>query len=567
MPLQAGQTKCSVRASQNKPLIVEWTSDERGDLETLVHQNKVVPVRYVGCEMEVLEQCVAPGGYDYVPFTAKHERVTMRDEDDLYANMPIGAAALTAKLAESKQLSVDMTLVGKYESSRSAVWRDELHGQCDGATHVVVGLMTGAFELTAGGEATVGATVGVAGVGAGGKSHAERELLRSDGSDSACVGAKADDKSPPSGCGALLKIELVKLGDARTSAAECPDGTNWNGKTCLDAASTPAAAASVTTVAPATRCTSGAFDATRGCVATGKLVVYAPMEGWAAKDLQQRYHANRAATDASTLKELLGISVALARQTPQEAPQWYQRALEHWHALAKDPAGDALKGANVNYAAEADYSLVAAEADQRLKLGACPASTPGALFGQYEGGQLVTTGKWQVLATDADRIDDKLEHVARTYPAPLWIAVATARRGILYDGLRASMLTCVRGKGVDLFTPKQAALLDKLRASGRQDLIDKANEVEAAVIAAWTKKRDDEATSAGTVAVRNLAQAIVMATAFGVSHDVLKVASARFAALHAALGDSQVRSMLAGRVDPIDPDRLRTLDTVMGGLP
>src|SRR5262245_9268224 len=67
------QTKCGVTKSQARPLIVEWPSADRGDLEAQAKAG-LVAVRYVGCEMEVLPRCKAPGAYVYTPFTRKDDR-------------------------------------------------------------------------------------------------------------------------------------------------------------------------------------------------------------------------------------------------------------------------------------------------------------------------------------------------------------------------------------------------------------------------------------------------------------------------------------------------------------
>jgi hypothetical protein len=56
-----GQTKCDIVKSQDHPLVIEWPSSDRLQLKTKARQN-LVPVRYVGCEMTVLERwCGAPG--------------------------------------------------------------------------------------------------------------------------------------------------------------------------------------------------------------------------------------------------------------------------------------------------------------------------------------------------------------------------------------------------------------------------------------------------------------------------------------------------------------------------
>ncbi len=82
----------------------------------------------------------------------------MRDTDDLYSKLPLGAASLEAKLRRAGELNVDMTIVGTYDADRSNVKMEELQGDCVSATHVVTSLTVGAFDFYAGAEAQVGAT-------------------------------------------------------------------------------------------------------------------------------------------------------------------------------------------------------------------------------------------------------------------------------------------------------------------------------------------------------------------------------------------------------------------------
>jgi formylglycine-generating enzyme required for sulfatase activity len=222
------QTKCGVAKSQAHPLIVEWPSPDRLELENKVGEGLVV-VHYVGCEMQVLERCSVPARYGYHAATRAQDSVEMRDEDDLYANLPVGAAKLEAKLARSGRLTVDMNLVGRFEADRSSVRADELQGDCAGATHFVYGLTVGAFDFYAGGQAEVGGGVGVGSIGAGGHSQAERENITKVGDPAACSKASPDDKAPPAQCGALIRIEVVPLGEAKQYAPTCPSGTQWDG--------------------------------------------------------------------------------------------------------------------------------------------------------------------------------------------------------------------------------------------------------------------------------------------------------------------------------------------------
>lgn len=210
-----GEAKCGVTKSQSEPLIVEWPSTARAKLEAL-SRTGVVAVRYSGCEMEVLAACNAPGKYVYTAITSKRDRVTIRNADDLYANIPLGAAKLESKLESAGQLDVDMSVVGRYASDRQVVRPDELEGpDCAKATHVVTGLTVGAFEFFAGADATTAGGAAVGNAGAGGSMRSSKELLDSDGKMKTCDAATTSDAKPPEGCGAILRLEVVPLGQVK----------------------------------------------------------------------------------------------------------------------------------------------------------------------------------------------------------------------------------------------------------------------------------------------------------------------------------------------------------------
>src|SRR5262249_585389 len=153
--------------------------------------------------------CTVPGGYRYVGGTRMEDKVVMKDEDDLYANLPIGAAKLESKLQRSGQLTVAMNLVGRYEAERTSVRADELKGDCAGATHFVYGVTVGAFDFFAGADADVGGGVAVGPAGAGARSKLDRETLTRAGDIAACGKSSAADRTPPDGCGALIRLEVV----------------------------------------------------------------------------------------------------------------------------------------------------------------------------------------------------------------------------------------------------------------------------------------------------------------------------------------------------------------------
>jgi hypothetical protein len=223
-----GGGRCKVGETQSHPLVVEWPAADRASLEARL-QHGLVAVRAAGCDIEVLRGCQVGARYGYVGLTRKNDRVRIRNKDELYANLPLGAASLEGKLARYKGLDVEIALVGMFEAPAERTTRAELDGDCESATHVITGVQVGAFQFYAGGsgELRAGAKFGNAGVGAG--TSAEREVLSADGAPARCDAATTADQRPPEGCGALIRIELTPLPPA---VAPCPLGSSWNGESC-----------------------------------------------------------------------------------------------------------------------------------------------------------------------------------------------------------------------------------------------------------------------------------------------------------------------------------------------
>ena len=129
--------KCSIKKSGSRPLIVEWPSTDRAELESLSKRGLVV-VRYSGCEMELLSRCRVKGSYKYTAVTSQSEHITIHDADELYAQLPVGAAKLEGQLDKSGQLNVDSTVVGTFDADAGTVSRGQLEGDCGAATHVAL---------------------------------------------------------------------------------------------------------------------------------------------------------------------------------------------------------------------------------------------------------------------------------------------------------------------------------------------------------------------------------------------------------------------------------------------
>lgn len=197
----AGLGRCEIVASPLRPFIVEWSGADRGALELRLRRG-VAAVRYDGCEMTILPDCRIPGEYAYSGFTRKRDALTIRSVDELYARLPIGAPRLESRLARSRELHIDMTLVGMFEADQDAYSRAELEGRCAGATHVISGAQVGAFSFRAGVRADASGLVAAA---------ATDELLAADGTPAACEAASSADPAAPEGCRALLRLEFSPL--------------------------------------------------------------------------------------------------------------------------------------------------------------------------------------------------------------------------------------------------------------------------------------------------------------------------------------------------------------------
>lgn len=229
-----GQSKCSVGGDVSHPLVVEWAAADRASLEARLGRG-LVAVRAAGCQIEVKRYCEVRGAYQYLGLTRKNDRVKIRNADELYAQLPLGAAHLEAKLARKGELDVEIALVGMLTAA-SRPRRDQLSGDCQDATHVITGVQVGAFQFYAGGAGEIRAGGGFQQVGAGASSEAEREMLSADGQPASCDASTTKDARPPEGCGALIRIELTPIEAAAVAAAQaggCAEGTAWNGQQCV----------------------------------------------------------------------------------------------------------------------------------------------------------------------------------------------------------------------------------------------------------------------------------------------------------------------------------------------
>ncbi|MFV8749473.1 tetratricopeptide repeat protein [Nannocystaceae bacterium ST9] len=240
-----GELTCSEDQKRAEPLIVDWSSDDRTDLEVAMRDGIVV-ASYDCNSFRVLENCRAAGGYSFAGVGRKQDVVQIVGRDELHANFPIGKAKFAAALDRGSTIDVALVTVGKHRTSAFQVARPDLQGDCEGATHFVGSALVGAFAVGTGTRGHVSSVAEVFEIGdIGGSSTSEQQSLNRDGDLAACEAANPSDPSPPPQCQAILRVELVALVDTPGEPPQaggppqpkpleqvCPNGFVLEGSKC-----------------------------------------------------------------------------------------------------------------------------------------------------------------------------------------------------------------------------------------------------------------------------------------------------------------------------------------------
>ncbi len=219
--IKRGQCNAS-SASHLSPMVVDWDTPDRAKIEAL-SRDGVMAISYVDCNIRVLPQCHAPGKYRYMPTTLAHDTERISSADDLYVKLPFTAISLQGTLSRAGTLAVAMSIVGQYQAERREINDVDLIGSCDGVTHVVVALTTGAFTFAAGARAEVKADASAGVFGAGDQSSVAEQTLRTDGFERACQQSTLSDIAPPAGCGAIVRLEMMPLPGTQRKMAVAED--------------------------------------------------------------------------------------------------------------------------------------------------------------------------------------------------------------------------------------------------------------------------------------------------------------------------------------------------------
>ena len=213
--------KCSVAMSQSRPLVTEWPASEKSRLEALIARGGVA-VSYSGCEMRLIESCTFSGNYTFQKTTLAVDQVEIRDEDELYGKLPLGAVRLEGDLKRAGRLAVKTTVAGQYLLSGGPA-NLPTSGACAEATHIITGMSVGAFKLLAGGKVSGSAGVSTSGVGVGSSGAREEVTLTEAGSEKSC--AESQGNEAPAQCRSPIQLFLQKIRSSDPPGLQRPTST------------------------------------------------------------------------------------------------------------------------------------------------------------------------------------------------------------------------------------------------------------------------------------------------------------------------------------------------------
>ncbi len=188
--------KCEEAAKgHDRPFVVEWDATDLASFEAKAARDTIF-VKYEGCKMVVLDRCsdgqIAGklGAYGTPQFTSGTvQGFEMKNEGDLYAKLPLGAATLSGRVQAGESLSLKYFVSGVAQNTRDAIYTSDLKTNpgCAGATHFVWAYNLGAFELGSAANSSGEVQGSVAGVGgAGGKKSHEEKAVSSGGKLTSC---------------------------------------------------------------------------------------------------------------------------------------------------------------------------------------------------------------------------------------------------------------------------------------------------------------------------------------------------------------------------------------------
>ena len=215
-------TSCKGLSDEPQLLTLDWDDTLRIDLEQGMKKGVVV-VKYDCDGFKVLRDCDLQGTYEFAGFSQAKTIAKIDDQDQLEANLPIGAAKMSGEIKRGSTIDLVYIAVGQQSTTVHDVPATRLAGKCEGATHTVRSANVGAFAVTTGTKGQVNAAVEVLSRGASGSSTSAKSLERENGELAACDGASDSSPEPTAKCKALVQLLLSPIGGKASDTEEASD--------------------------------------------------------------------------------------------------------------------------------------------------------------------------------------------------------------------------------------------------------------------------------------------------------------------------------------------------------
>ena len=259
--------QCTEIPERGTPLIVDWGSHQKADLEEIMRSDIAV-VSY-DCEtLELLPDCRVQGTYGWMGSELKQDVVSLAGLGEIAANLPTSKVTLQGSITRESVLDLGLVQVGKFRSAVRSTTRAALQGEpdeCARATHYVRGAYVGAFALRNDTFGQVSTAAELFKFSAGAKSESSGSVVRTDGDPGRCSAADLSSTRPPPGCGGILRLELKAITDGPQALlpedadfSDCPAGlVEVDGKCTLAATATTHVCASTDAVDCKAQCDLG----------------------------------------------------------------------------------------------------------------------------------------------------------------------------------------------------------------------------------------------------------------------------------------------------------------------
>ncbi len=209
-----GRSTIKAVEGASSPLVVDWKSEERADLEEAIHDGVAI-VAWDDKGLRLLKRCKLAGDYGYLPVQVKKDVVRLETADEVRASLPLGGLGIVGKIGggfeKGTTLDIALAMVGKRRTTWNDVKRDDLKGTCEGATHYIRAILVGAFTMKTGTTGKAAAAVEIFGAGGGGSTSSSKDVGSSDGKVADCDKATGEETKPPGQCAAILRIELEPI--------------------------------------------------------------------------------------------------------------------------------------------------------------------------------------------------------------------------------------------------------------------------------------------------------------------------------------------------------------------